>query len=316
MEESLSQELPKRSERLVWTETVLLAVINVAAFFGNLSVCCAVYRNQRLRTLANMFVVALAVSDILISSCCMPFSVATLFQGGWLFGANFCRFHGFALFMFSMASLGTMGVIAVSRYFCVVKPEKYTVLFTKHRILMYIALVWCAALVGSVPPLLFEKSGYKLKVGQAACMYAFETNIAFTVFVECAYIATPLTIITICYAKVFYTVSESNRVFSQENNLEQLRANVQEAKLTKTLAAVMAGFALCWLPVCVIDYIDAARGEPTLPRKAYVTYGFLVYLSSTINPFIYGVMNTNFRREYKLILSKLLCCRRCDTCSS
>ncbi|KAJ7365611.1 Melatonin- receptor [Desmophyllum pertusum] len=290
--------------------TVLFAVINVAAFFGNLSVCYAVYRNQRLRTLSNMFVVALAVSDILMSTCCMPFSVVTLFRGKWVFGETFCRFHGFGVFTFGLASLHTMGIIAVSRYFCVVKPEKYIVLFKKQRALMYIAVVWCAALIGSVPPFLFKHGGFEFQPGKAMCLYTFDTNIAYTIFIECVYIGTPLTIITICYAKVFYTVSRSNRVFSQENNPQPLlRANVEEAKVTKTLAAVMVGFACCWLPVCIIDYIDAARGEPTLARQAYLTYGFLVYLSSSINPFIYGATNKYFRREYKAILSGMLCLR-------
>ena len=133
MNEALSVDLLTRSDYLVWTETLLFAVINVAAFFGNLSVCCAVYRNQRLRTLANMFVVALAVSDILMSTCCMPFSVATLFRGRWIFGTGFCRFHGFGVFTFGLASLHTMGIIAVSRYFCIVKPEKYIVLFKTRK---------------------------------------------------------------------------------------------------------------------------------------------------------------------------------------
>jgi len=101
-------------------------------------------------------------------------------------------------------------------------------------------------------------------------------------------------------------MSGSNQVFSHENNLQQLRANVEEAKVTKTIAAVMAGFAFCWLPIFVMDYIDAARGEPTLPRHAYLKYGFLGYLSSTINPFIYGVTNKHFRQEYKAILKNFL----------
>ena len=208
-----------------------------------------------------------------------------------------------------MASLYTMGIIAGRRYFCVVKPEKYIVLFRKQRTLMYIGVVWCVALIGSVPPFFFGHGGFEFQPGKAMCLYTFDTNIAYTVFIECVYIATPLTIITICYAKVFYTVSRSNSVFSQENNPQQLRANVEEAKVTKTLAAVMVGFACCWLPVCIIDYIDAARGEPTLARQAYFAYGFLVYLSSTINPFIYGAMNKHFRREYKAVLRGMLCLR-------
>lgn len=169
---------------------------------------------------------------------------------------------------------------------------------------MYIASTFCAALAGSLPPLFFEKGGYKFKPGQAVCMYAFETSIFYTVLIESVYIGTPLILITFCYAEVFYTVSKSNQVFSAQNNPEQLRANVDEARVTKTLAAVMAAFAFCWLPICVMDYIDAARGERTLPRQAYLAYGFLGYLSSTINPFIYGAMNTNFRQEYKAILRK------------
>ena len=312
MDESISLELSKRSDDLVWTETILFSVVNVAAFFGNLSVCYAVYKNQKLRSLSNMFVVALAVSDISISISCMPFSVATLYHGRWIFGANFCQFQGFLCLTFGMASLSTMTLIAVSRYFCVVKREKYIVVFNKLKILAYITAVFCLALVGSVPPLFFAKRGYIFKPAQAVCMYAFETNIAYTIVIQCVFIGMPISLIAFCYIKVFYTVSRTNQVFSLENSAQQLRANVQEAKVTKTLAAVMVGFMFCWIPVGVMDFIDAMRGGTTLPRQVYLTNGFLVYLSSTINPFIYGVMNRHFRREYKAILRKIC---RCESCS-
>jgi len=309
MEESLSVQLATRTKALESTETVLFAVINTVAFLGNLLTCYAVYRNQRLRTLPNMFVIALGVSDILMSTFCMPFSVATLFHGRWMFGESFCRFHGFGALIFGMISMGTMGLIAVSRYYCVVKPENYALLFKKQRSLLYIAVVWCAALVGSLPPIFIKNGRFEFQPGKAMCLYTFESNIAYTVFIECVYVAAPLTIITICYAKVFRTVSRLNQVFSQENNLQQLRANVEEAKVTKTLAAVMVGFTCCWLPISVMDNIDAARGEQTLPRQAYLTYAFLAYLSSTINPFIYGATNKQFRREYKAILRMIVCFR-------
>ena len=309
MTKSLSLHLATRTESQILTETVLLAVINVAAILGNLLTFYAVYRNHRLRTLPNMFVIALAVSDILMSTCCMPFTVATLFHGEWMFREIFCRIQGFAALTFGTICLGTMGIIAVSRYFCVVKPDKYPLLFKKQRSLMYIVTVWCTALAGSVPPFFFGDGRFEFQPGKAMCLYTFESNIAYTVFIECFYIATPLTIITICYAKVFRTVSRSNRVFSQENNPRQLRANVEEAKVTKSLVAVLVGFACCWLPISVVDNIDSARGEHTLPRQVYLTYGFLAYMSSTVNPLIYGIMNKQFRREYKDIFTKIVCFR-------
>ena len=118
-----------------------------------------------------------------------------------------------------------------------------------------------------------------------------------------------------CIRDRFYTVSRSNRVFTQDNNPEQLRTNVEEAKVTKTSALVMASFSLCWLPISIMDYIDAARGEPTLPRKVYLTYGFLVYLSSAVNPFIYGATHRRFRQEYKTILKKISLIFTCGRCS-
>ena len=174
---------------------------------------------------------------------------------------------------------------------------------------MYIALVWCVALIGSVPPFFFERIGFEFQPGKAMCLCTFEANIAYTIFIECVYIGTPLTVIAFCYSKVFCTVSRSNRVLSYENNPQQLRANVQEAKVTKTLAAVMVGFACCWLPVCIIDYTDAARGELTLARQAYLTYGFLVYLSGTINPLVYGATHKQFRQEYKAVFRDMFSLR-------
>ena len=317
MEHLHSIELLKRAQYLVWIEAIFLAIVNTMAISGNVSVCYAVYRNQRLRSLANMFIVALAVSDLLISVSCMPLSVATLVKSRWIFGTTVCQLQGFAIFTFAMSSLNTMGIIAISRYFCVVKPTRYIVLFRKQRILMYTAAVWCMALIGSVPPLIFQTGGYTFQPGKAMCMYPFQTNIAYTVFIECVFVAAPFTLIAFCYAKVFYTVSRSNRVFTQENNPEQLRANVEEVevKVTKTLDLVMASSPLCWLPICIMDYIDAARGEPTLPRQVYLTYGFLAYLSSTINPFIYGATNRRFRREYKTILKKISLICTCGHCS-
>ena len=315
MDHPHSSELLKRAQHLVWIEAIFLAIVNIMAISGNISVCYAVYRNQRLRSVSNMFVVALAVSDLLISVCCMPLSVATLVQSRWVFGTTVCQLQGFAIFTFAMSSLNTMGIIAISRYFCVVKPTRYIVLFRKQRIVLYTAAVWCMALIGSVPPLIFQTGGYTFQPGKAMCMYPFQSNIAYTVFIECVFVAAPFTLITFCYAKVFYTVSRSNRVFTQENNPEQLRANVEEAKVTKTLALVMVSFALCWLPISIMDYIDTARGEPTLPRKVYLTYGFLAYLSSAVNPFIYGATNRRFRQEYKTVLKKIGLIFTCGRCS-
>ena len=87
-----------------------------------------------------------------------------------MFGKSFCRFQGLGALTFGMVSLQIMGLIAVSRYWCVVKPENYAVLFKKQRALLYIAVVWCVALVGSVPPLFSNHERFEFQPGKAMCL--------------------------------------------------------------------------------------------------------------------------------------------------
>ena len=86
-----------------------------------------------------------------MSTICMPFTVASLFHGRWIFDETVCRFQAFDIFAFGKCNLGTMAAIAVSRYFCVVNWEKYLSLFKNKRALMYIFIVWCLALAGLLP---------------------------------------------------------------------------------------------------------------------------------------------------------------------
>jgi len=132
-----------------------------------------------------MFVIALGVSDILMSIFCTPCTVVTLFRGRWIFGESFCRFDGFVALTFALASLQTMGLIAVSRYFCVVKPERYAVMFKTQRALLYIAVVWCVALVESPPPLFMKNAVFKFQPGKAMCLYTFERNLPHAISLCC-----------------------------------------------------------------------------------------------------------------------------------
>ena len=94
---------------------------------------------------------------------------------------------------FTFASLQTMGLIPVTRYYRVIKPAKYAVLFKKQRALLYV-VVWYLALVGSVPPFFMKNAGFEFQPGKAMCLYTFERNLPYPVFVGLVYIAAPLTV--------------------------------------------------------------------------------------------------------------------------
>lgn len=274
-------------------------------------VCYAVFRNPRLRTISNMFLVALAISDSLMGILCMPLVLGTLIAGRWPFGDTVCRIHGFTGFTLALTSIHTMGLIAVNRYYCIVKTTKYQNLFKMNRTKMYILLVWLFALVGSVPPFALDDGGYAFQPGKAMCLYTFENNVIYTIFIEAGYIGCPLLLIGFCYSSVFKKVYTTNKVFAQnEMEPEQLRVNIQETKITKTLGIVVLAFSICWLPASIIDTLGAFYGEAPFKREAYLTYTYMAYVSSLINPIIYGITSRGFRREYIAIFKRFTCVRQ------
>ena len=86
------------------------------------------------------------------------------------------------------------------------------------------------------------------------------------------------------------------------------RISVEEIKITKTLFALVLGFALCWVPSFSIVVLVRIILSYTPHGVAFVA-GYLLSLSSAINPFIYGAMNRPFRREFREILR---CGRECS----
>ena len=229
-----------------------------------------------------------------MSTICMPFTVASLFHGRWIFDETVCRFQAFDISAFGTSSPGTMAAIAVSRYFCVANREKYPSLFKKQRSVIYIFIVWCLALAGSAPILLFKNGSVEFQPGKAMCLYKVESNSAYSASILCCFITTPLIIISVCYVKVFRTVSRSNRVFSLENNSELLRVNVQEAKVTKRL---VGSYCHHWQ-----HWHRARRANATTISLLNIRLFALLY--NTINPFIYCATDKRFRREYKAVFWK------------
>ena len=110
----------------------------------------------------------------------------------------------------------------------------------------------------------------------------------------------PMIVISFCCFKVFRSVrAHTKRCF---RDAAWSRINVEDIKVSRILLMMVLASAVCSLPVVVIETIDFSMHGSYLPRQAYLFYTIAASLSSTVNPFIYGVMNRTFRQEYKKLL--------------
>ena len=304
--DSLAQSTAQRIDALVIVEATAVVLVDVIALLGNVLVFAVASKNRRRLTITDILIIALSLTDLLVALTVMPLSAGALITGVWLYNRWLCLFQGFCVITFACASLNTLSVIAVNRYYCVVKYNDYRRVFSIKRTLGYLILVWLAAFCFSIPPLLFSADDYAFQAGKVLCVYPFEINLAYTVCLDVLFIGVPTATISYCYWHVFRTVQQRNRAVSGKGQELTTRMNVQEANITKTLIVVVIGFALCWFPVLIMDTIDVATGDLILPRQLYLFYTFMVFLSSTINPFIYALVNKRFRKDYWRVLRLLL----------
>ena len=82
----MADGLSARGLLLTFVGVSLLLILNVLSLMGNTLVCASVYKNTRLRTTTNLYIIALAVSDLLSAVFVMPIGTAVLITGKWNLG--------------------------------------------------------------------------------------------------------------------------------------------------------------------------------------------------------------------------------------
>lgn len=94
----------------------LYCSIFFVAVAGNGLVCFIVQRSPRMRTVTNLFIVNLAVGDILMSVFCIPFTfVSILILHHWPFGMIMCHLVNFSQAVSVLVSAYTLVAISVDR---------------------------------------------------------------------------------------------------------------------------------------------------------------------------------------------------------
>lgn len=76
---------------------LMYSAVFVVALVGNGLVCYVVLFSAQMRSVTNLFIMNMAVGDLLMTLFCVPFSfVATLLLQYWPFGDDLCRTVSFA----------------------------------------------------------------------------------------------------------------------------------------------------------------------------------------------------------------------------
>lgn len=148
----MEQQQQQQSSRRLLTGCFLSLLI-LSTLLGNTLVCVAVARFRHLRSkVTNLFVISLALSDLLVAVLVMPWKAATEIAGSWPFGAPFCNMWVACDIMCSTASILHLVVISLDRYWAISSPFRYQRKMTPQRACLMIGAAWTLSLLVSFIP--------------------------------------------------------------------------------------------------------------------------------------------------------------------
>ena len=200
-------------------ETVVISIISIVALIGNLSLFIIVYKNKNLRTISNMYNLNLATADILVSLLSMPVTAITIIKQRWVFGQATCTVLGFLTMLSFIASVMNLGMIAINRYFYIVKWGIYRDIFTTRKALLYGVAVWIAAFALALTPL-FGWAEYQFIPGKSYCFVYWPSNVYYSYFMIFACFFGPLLVAAFSYYSILsFARSKKKKVANCRNNL-------------------------------------------------------------------------------------------------
>lgn len=307
METVPPNSLSSRHIAIKIVEIIVVCVIAFLSLGGNILVCITVYRKKILRTITNMFIIAVCVTDILLAAVAMPLTITALIIDYWPFGSLICQIQGFSIHLLVFQSLHIITLTAVNRNLNVVRPWLYKRIFTKWTTLFLILAVSFLTAVILAALVISLSSRYEFHPSKAICVMIFPNrgaSLQFTIVFSLLFVAFPTVIIFACYARVLQTIRTHRREYdaTRGEHDSQSVLSRKEMKLTKLIFIIILGFSSCWVPCVAIDIVDTTQTK-WFPRQLYIFYTCLGYTSAVLNPWIYGFMNKLVRKEMVFLLT-------------
>uniref|UniRef100_A0A7E5A1H7 G_PROTEIN_RECEP_F1_2 domain-containing protein n=1 Tax=Panagrellus redivivus TaxID=6233 RepID=A0A7E5A1H7_PANRE len=284
----------------------IYAIIFATGAFGNSLVVYVIFNNERMRTVTNMFIANLAISDLLVSCTSLWLTPLYTFTGYWIWGGWLC--YGFPLFQGTSIFISTLTLmsIAIDRYFVICHHSMVNANMNDHLTmpvcLALITLIWTVSLSLVMPYAIHMRLAYVHQpCNYFICIEDWSRvglKSIFGIVVLAIQFIIPFTIIFFSYFKIWSFLNQRFKMTTGRKPYESKRENTRRRKLLRMLITMVLVFGVCWLPLNTLnvmrDFVGHAPLQPYF-TMAYIGAHMISMLGTAFNPILYAWMNDNFR---------------------
>jgi len=287
---------------------VLFFFLWLVSFLGNGCVIYIFLKVKSLRTPTNMFVVNLAVSDLIMMTTMGPTVTINVFmQRYWVWGAFGCKLYGFAGAVCGVASILSMVVIGYDRYNVIVKGFNGAKI-TAGKAMAIILAIWGYAIGISLPPLLDIWGGYTTEGMLFTCSYDYlkddwnhKSYVLFGFFF-CYLI--PMVIVFFFYSSIVQAVwahEHALREQAKKMNVDSLRSNAStsaetaEVRIAKVAVTNVSLWAGIWTPYAFVVLTAVIGSKSSITPLMSQVPAFVAKIASCLNPVVYAMSHPKYR---------------------
>ena len=275
--------------------SVWFSLSGLAAITGNVVVLWLFYKHKSLRTISNRFLASLSVADVFVGLVIDPVWIVIVCWIQPRGQRNLITLTKMLWIQTTAATTLNSCCVSIDRFTAIRFPFRYQDILTKRRCLAVIILVWFISLSLSFPILFFQPGKDRKEL---------------FVSITCTMFLAPLLVVSFCYIIIFKVARKQfGRILAAKklpDSSENIRARVtQNFKAIKTVGFVLSACIITWMPSVVLLLVDFyyAKEERCRIRKVKSVVlpwvQAIAFTSSAINPLIYYLRNSDFRRAFR-----------------
>ncbi|XP_041719779.1 adenosine receptor A2a [Coregonus clupeaformis] len=288
---------------------VLELLIAILSVLGNVLVCWAVCLNSNLQSITNFFVVSLAVADIAVGVLGIPFAI--VISTGFCSNFYGCLFIACFVLVLTQSSIFSLLAIAIDRYIAIKMPLRYNSLVTGQRAKGIIAVCWVLSIIIGLTPMLgwnksTERPNSTCPPGLMECLFEEVVVMDYMVYFNFfACVLMPLLLMLVIYLRIFMAARHQLKLIELKavhggKSHSTLQKEVQAAK---SLAIIVGLFAICWLPLHIINCFTLFCPQCARPPLWIIYVAIILsHGNSVVNPFIYAYRIREFRHTFRRII--------------
>jgi len=284
---------------------IYLAALNVflsiTAFLGNTLILVALRKESSLHLPSKLLLRCLAVTDLCVGLIAEPLLVVywmSLVQEYW----DFCRYVFYISyisgFILSSVSLLVLTAISVDRLLALLSGLRYRQVVTLKRLYVIVVTFWIVSIVVSM---------------------SFLVNRLINSWYTNTVIPLSLVISIICYTKIFLGLRYQQKrqvhvvqdlVVRQNTTAQITRLNT--ARYRKGVSSALwlqLVLVACYLPYSVVSFLFSDHDNLSpFSFLAWQLATTLIYLNSSLNPFLYCWKIAELRQAVKRTIRQVICC--------